>query len=97
MGLCDVRDMIQGIALAATHPAAEGEVFNIGPAESFEFSEAVAHLAEVTGLDVQRVTLHTATYRYDTSIEKARERLGFEPKWTIQAMIDDAARRNSAS
>ena len=90
MGLCDVRDMIQGVKLAAVPPNAAGEVFNIGPSESFEFADAVAHIAEVRDLPVHNVTLHTATYRYDTSIEKARAVLGYAPKWDIHKMIEDA-------
>ena len=90
MGMCDVRDMIRGLKLALTHRAAEGETFNIGPLESFDFDEAVTHLAQATGLPVQRVSLLTTQYRYDTSIEKARRVLGYEPRWDIFTMIDDA-------
>lgn len=90
MGICDVRDMIQGIKLGATHPQAEGETFNIGPAESFEFSDAVKQLSEVKKMDVHEVVLHTAVYRYDTSVEKARAVLGYAPRWDIHKMIEDA-------
>lgn len=95
MGLCDVRDMLQGVKLAAVHPKAEGEIFNIGAAESFEFSDAVKQLSEVKKMKVHDVILHTAVYRYDTSIEKARAILGYAPQWDIHKMIEDA--KNHAS
>lgn len=97
MGICDVRDMVDGLRLALEHPAAEAETFNIGPAGSFDFDEAVAHLARATGLGVARVRLHTVAYRYDTSIEKAASLLGYAPRHTVFGMIDDAVRgRDSA-
>ena len=91
MAICDVRDMIQGVTLALTHDNAVGEIFNIGPAASFDFDEAVNYLAGVTGLPVSKVKLHTASYRYDTSIEKAVHLLGFSPRYSIFDMIDDVA------
>jgi UDP-glucose 4-epimerase len=92
MGMCDVRDMASGVLLGLTHPAAESEIFNIGPAESFNFDEAVPYLARFTGLNVVRVNLHTAAYRYDTSTQKAQMTLGYQPNYTIQRMIEDGSR-----
>jgi UDP-glucose 4-epimerase len=96
MGICDVRDMVSGLRLALEHPAAVGETFNIGPAGSFDFDEAVAHLARATGLDVVPVRLHTVAYRYDTSVAKAASLLGYAPRHTIFGMIDDAVRGRNA-
>lgn len=88
MGMCDARDMGQGIVLAVKGEAALGETFNIGPAASFNFDEAVPYLAKRTGLPVTRVCLHTTPYRYDTSVEKARRILGYAPRYDIYSMID---------
>lgn len=96
MALCDARDMAQGVVLGATHDAALGEIFNIGPAESFNFDEAVSALAQKTGMPVVRVALHTASYRYDTTIEKARRMLGYAPRHTIYTMIEEAAHAQKA-
>lgn len=92
MAMCDARDMASGVLLGLTHPAAEDGIFNIGPAESFNFDEAVSYLAQFTGLNVARVNLHTTAYRYDTSIQKARSMLCYQPKYTIQRMIEDGGR-----
>jgi UDP-glucose 4-epimerase len=97
MGMCDARDMAQGIILGSTHEAAAGETFHIGPAQSFNFDEAVLALAQVTGLPVQRVALHTASYRYDTTIEKAQRILGYTPRYDIFGMIQDAAQAQKAT
>jgi UDP-glucose 4-epimerase len=91
MGICDVRDMASGVLLSLTHQAAENEIFNIGPAESFNFDEAVPYLAQFTGLKVARVNLHTAAYRYDTSTQKAQKLLGYKPQYTITRMIEDGS------
>lgn len=93
MGMCDVRDLCQGIALALVTPQAAGEIFNIGPRSSFDFDQAVNHLAQYTGLPVHNVRLFTTSYRYDTNIDKAIEILGYDPQYDIFAMIDDAAAR----
>lgn len=92
MGLCDTRDLVQGVVLALTHPAAVGEVFNIGPESAFDFDQAVPYLARVTGLKVTRVNLHTRPYHYETSIGKAQRILGYQPQYTIFRMIDELAR-----
>ncbi len=90
MAICDARDMIQGVTLALTHDNAVGETFNIGPVTSFDFDEAVNYMASVTGLPVHKVHLHTTSYRYDASIDKAMRLLGYSPQYDIFRMIDDA-------
>ena len=95
MGMCDVRDMCQGIELALTHENAVNETINIGARESFNFDEAVRYLARFTGLPVVEVQLSTTRYDYDTSIEKAIQMLGYEPKYDIFKMIEDAATQHA--
>lgn len=90
MGICDVRDMVHGLQLALTQPAAAGETFNIGPAESFDFGRAVPYLARATGLSTVTVPLHTTAYHYDTSVDKARTVIGYTPRHSIFDMIDAA-------
>ena len=62
-----------------------------GPAASFDFDAAVGYMARLTGLPAARVALPTTPYRYDTSIDKARRELRYEPRYTITDMIDQAA------
>lgn len=91
MGICDPRDVAQGVALLLEHPAAEGETFNIGPRESVSFDALVERLAQVTGLETISVALHTEAYAYDTSIEKAQALLGYAPKHDVFTMIEEAS------
>jgi UDP-glucose 4-epimerase len=94
MGMCDVRDLCQGVRLALTHPAAVGEIFNIGARKAFRFDQAVRYLARYTGLPVVEVKLSTVAYRYETSVDKAVSLLGYAPEYDIFGMIDDAASRH---
>lgn len=91
MAICDARDLVAGIVLGLEHPAAAGETFNIGPAASVDFDALVPHMASFTGLDVQPVRLQTASYRYDTSIEKAKRLLGYAPRHDPFSMVEEAA------
>ena len=93
MCMCDARDLARGVGLGLHHPAADGETFNIGPARGFAFYEAVPYLAGKTGLPVRRVSLFTASYRYETSIGKASRMLGYAPVFDFYGMVDDAAAR----
>ena len=97
MGICDARDMVQGLLLTLTHPAAVGETFNLGPARACRFDEVVPHLARTTGLPVHRVRLFTAAYDYETTVDKAQRVLGYAPQWDIFRMIEDAARAEAVA
>ncbi|GHC76486.1 NAD-dependent epimerase/dehydratase family protein [Limoniibacter endophyticus] len=91
MHITDTRDMVQGILLALEKPEAAGEVFNLGATEPVDFVELLRDMAEVTGLPVVSVDLPGAGVCYETSNEKIRHVLGFEPEWTIKRMLNDAA------
>lgn len=90
MGIADARDLVEGLMLTLIHPDAVGEIFNLGPAGAHRFDEVVPALARVTGRPVQRVSLFTAPYDYETSVDKARLVLGYAPEWDIFRMIEDA-------
>ncbi len=90
MGIADTRDLVQGLLLTLSHPDAVGETFNLGPAQACRFDAVVPALAQATGLAVRRVSLFTAPYDYETSVDKARRILGYAPQWDIFRMIQDA-------
>jgi len=90
MGICDVRDLIQGIALGLEHDQAIGETFNIGPASSVDFDKLVTYMSAKTGMAADKIVLQTTPYRYDTSIEKAVRILGYAPQFDVFRMIDEA-------
>ncbi|MGH6861862.1 MAG: NAD-dependent epimerase/dehydratase family protein [Phyllobacterium sp.] len=91
MHITDTRDMVQGILLALDHPSAAGQAFNLGATEPVDFVALLNEMAKVTGLPVVTVDLPGSGVWYRTSNEKIRKTLGFEPVWTIDRMLADAA------
>lgn len=96
MHITDTRDMVQGILLAMAHPAAAGEVFNLGATEPVDFEPLLEKMTKVTGLPVVTVDLPGAGVYYHTSNAKIREKLGFKPEWTIDRMLEEAAEARAA-
>jgi UDP-glucose 4-epimerase len=92
MHITETRDMVQGILLALDHPAAPGGTFNLGATDPVDFAAILPRMAAVTGLPVVTVDLPGAGVYYHTSNARIRATLGFEPQWTIDRMLDEAAR-----
>ncbi|TKT79150.1 NAD(P)-dependent oxidoreductase [Aquamicrobium sp. LC103] len=91
MHVTDTRDMVQGILLALDHPDAAGQAFNLGATEPVDFEALLRDMGEITGLPVVTVDLPGAGVWYHTSNQKIRAALGFNPEWTIDRMLKDAA------
>lgn len=78
-----IDDVVEATFRGATHPAADGEVFNVGSGEATSVTEVVGALFAAFGVDVP--THISGNYRLgdirhnvaDTS--KLREKLGFTP------------------
>lgn len=92
MHITDTRDMVQGILLALDTPAAAGHVFNLGATDPVDFSALLPKMSKVTGLPIVTVDLPGNGVYYHTSNEKIRNTLGFAPEWTIDRMLEDAAK-----
>lgn len=92
MHITDTRDMVKGLLLALESDRAAGGIFNLGATEPVDFAQALPAMAEITGLPVVTVDLPGAGVDYQTSNAKIRETLGFEPEWTIDRMLQEAAR-----
>lgn len=91
MGIGDARDLAEGVAILLDHPGARDETFNIGPRESVSFDELVPAIAAATGLVAAPVNLFTTPYRYDTSIMKAMNDVGYAPRFDAFRMVEEAA------
>ena len=48
-------------------------------------------MAELTGLPLKTIDLPGAGVFYETSNARIRTELGFEPQWTFERMIGEAA------
>lgn len=92
MHITDTRDMVRGILLALDHPAAAGGTFNLGATDPVDLGDLVPRMAAITGLPVVTVDLPGPGVFYHTSNSRIRDTLGFKPQWTIDRMLEGAAR-----
>ncbi|MEP6701815.1 MAG: NAD(P)-dependent oxidoreductase [Betaproteobacteria bacterium] len=90
MMIADARDIADGVILALDSPRAVGATLNLGPDEAIAFDDAVACLEVVTGLPVVRARMPGPPVNYSTSNARARDLLGFRPRWTFATMVTDA-------
>jgi len=90
MMIADARDIADGVLLALDSPRAAGMTINLGPDRAIAFDAAVEVLHHATGLPVVRANLPGAPVNYETSNRRAKELLGFAPKWNFEMMVADA-------
>ena len=83
-----VEDLVSAILLALDHPNAFQQTFNISMDEPVDYREVARYLAEAYGfLSIDIPTPYFSTWLDNT---KAKLRLGWQPVYTLQKMIDDA-------
>jgi UDP-glucose 4-epimerase len=90
MHITETRDMVAGVLLALDHPDAAGGVFNLGTDEPVDFATLLPQMAARTGLPVVPVDFPGAGVYYHTSNARIRNTLGFEARWTMERMLDEA-------
>lgn len=90
MGICETRDLVQGIELAMSAEGVAGETIGIGAPRAASFDEIVLPLARALNRDVCEVVMPGNPVNYETSNRKAEELLGYTPTWTIERMIEAA-------
>lgn len=95
MHITDTRDMVQGILLGLTRAEAAGGVFNLGATDPVDFERLLPRMAAITFYPIVTVDLPGAGVYYHTSSDRIRNTLGFEPQWTIDRMLDEAAEARS--
>lgn len=91
MHITDTRDMVQGLLLALKSPKASGGTYNLGATVPVDFPELLSRMSVITGYPVIAVDLPGDGVYYETSNAKIREELGFEPKWMMDRMLNEAA------
>ncbi len=91
MHITDTRDMVTGILLALDHPDAAGGIFNLGADDPADFSDVLPKMAALTGLPIVTVDFPGDGVYYHTSNKQIRHTLGFEPQWTMDRMLEEAA------
>ncbi|WP_147917092.1 NAD-dependent epimerase/dehydratase family protein [Ruania zhangjianzhongii] len=97
MPICDARDTAAGLGLAATVAGAADQVVYIGPDEATSMAALIPEASRLTGLPLAEVRLPGPAVNYHTSIAKARELLGFAPRWPMPTMLAEAAEARQRS
>ena len=90
----DARDIAQGLLLILDRPEAIGEVFNLTPPTIASMAELIPYMAEATGRRYVEAKLPFGIPKVHTSGAKARALLGYNPKYTVFDMIDEAVGKN---
>ena len=70
---------------------AAGRTYNLGVTAPVDFAHALPLMAQATGLPLKTVDLPGSGVFYETANARIRAELGFEPQWTIERMIEEAA------
>jgi UDP-glucose 4-epimerase len=91
MHITDTRDMVAGILLALSDERAAGRTYNLGATEPVDFAAALPMMAQLTRLPLKTIDLPGAGVFYETSNARIRTELGYEPQWTFERMIGEAA------
>ena len=86
----DARDVADGCLRTLENPAADGEIFDLGGAAPFTTLELANHIAARTGMPSLIVPVPTARPPWYISSAKAERLLGYRPKHTVFAMVDEA-------
>ncbi len=85
----DVRDIVQGLALALTHDKAIGEEFNLGGAAIFDWAEIVPFLAERHEMEYVEARIPSANY-FALDTTKVKSLLGYRPQYGFRQILDTA-------
>lgn len=91
MPIGDARDVATGVVLAVASPQARGQTIALGPAEAAAFDVIVPRMSELTGLGYVEVRIPGPGPHYSVDIAKARRILGYDPAYTIDRMLEEAA------
>lgn len=84
-----VRDVVQSFIRALGNPQAIGEAFNIAAPSAFSYDVLSDYISKKLGLPVVEFELD-GFHDFSIDINKARSVLGFQPKYDIFRIVDDA-------
>jgi UDP-glucose 4-epimerase len=93
----DARDIAEGCRRMLGAAQTFGQTFNLGGREPHSAEVFVRHLAERLQLPYVNACIPTARRPWYISSEKARRAVGYEPRYTVFDMVDDAIERRMAN
>jgi len=85
----DIDDVVQSIMLAMDNPISIGRAYNIAAPEAFRYDELAAYVGKKLDIPVARFTV-PEFHDFRMSIERARNELGYCPRYSAFDMIDKA-------
>ncbi|SEB25059.1 NAD(P)-dependent oxidoreductase [Variovorax sp. YR216] len=88
--LVDVRDIVDGLLLIHDKSEAIGETFNLAPATPVSLAEFIPYLAKATGRRYVEAKIPVELGRTHGSAAKARALLGYQPRYSLFDMVDEA-------
>ena len=68
----------------------------LGATDPVDFEPLISEMAEITGYPIATVDLPGSGVFYATSNQRVRDRMGYQPQWTIHRMLSDAAEARKA-
>jgi nucleoside-diphosphate-sugar epimerase len=89
-----LQDVIHAFDQALGNPATVGETFNISGPRAFCYDQAAAYLSSKNGLATTEITA-AGYHSFEIDITKARQQLGYAPRYDIEAIIDAALAEGS--
>ena len=88
--IVDVRDIVHGCVCALDKPQVIGETFQLAGPRPFTWDEAIPHLSRLLDIPhIEAVPQGPPTF-YEFDLSKPRRLIGFNPRYDIIRMIDDA-------
>jgi nucleoside-diphosphate-sugar epimerase len=88
--IADVRDIVHGCLSGMGRPEAAGEIVQLAGPRAFTWEEAIPFLSRRLGIPYVEARLSGPPTHYEFDLAKSRRLLGFEPRYDIERMIDDA-------
>lgn len=89
----DARDIAEGCVRVLEVEATVGEAINLGGVAPFSSDELVKYIAAKLELPYVTARLPAARHTWYISSAKARDLLGYAPRYTVFDMVDDALAR----
>lgn len=93
--ITDARDVAAAMRAMIDTPEAVGEAFNVGPAAPYSERILVMALSEALGLEIVEIRHEGVRPSWYVSSSKARQILGYEPRYTIFDMVAEATGEGS--
>lgn len=95
MHVVDVRDAVQGVLLAYSHPNALNNDFFIASSYPTTFREGGEIISRTLKVPFYEVSM-PRDWKLEIDITKAKMLLGYEPQWTFEKMVNSGLNANES-